>query len=1440
MDDKLKLLLEKIKFPSDDITYFNNGVLNKIIGNKNKSSYLFNISLEKALPFDVYQNFSLLLKKEFSTYENIKTTFTLNQIDNDKIMEYVTNFITLYSKESPLLEIFLDNRLSYDNLIIVKVINKAEEIKFKSIEKKLMTDLSNVGFKDLDVDYQVDKELKKKIEEDLKDIDAKVIIKKESAPKSEALKGNPISSKPINIKEVLVEENNVTIFAKIFGLEIREVTRFYLFSLKLTDYDDSIYANIFIKKEDKEEYNKLKKGLKEGSWYYFKGNIKNDTYKKELTLSINDIMTSNKKEEQIKDEAEIKRVELHTHTFMSQMDGLIEPSKLIKDVANMGYKAIALTDHNSVQSFPDVFHAIKDINSSLKEGETPFKAIYGTELTLVDDVINIVIRANDGSLNQPYVVFDFETTGFNAGGDDSIIEVGAVLINDGKITDRFSKLINPHKKLSPKITEITGITDEILKDGEEEETVIKEFIDWFNDYPMVAHNASFDVSFLERAYSKYKLGTYKNTVIDTLELSKALDSSYAKHSLSAITKRYDITFDEESHHRAVYDAEATALVFNKMIQKLISINYEKLSDLNNLISKKDIYKMGQTYHINLLAQNLIGLKNLFKIISIANTNNFYKTARILRSELIALREGLLVGSGCANSEVFIEATSKSDQELINIIDFYDYIEVQPKDIYNYLIQTGEIKDDNELEQLLKKIISYTKEAGKIIVATGDVHHFKKEDKIYREIIINQKVPGGGLHYLAKKDITVIPSCHYRTTNEMLNDFNFLDPDLAYELVVTNSNKIADMIDTFDVIPQTKGVPFSPRITNSKEIVEQIVYEKASQIYGNPLPEEVDARLKQELKGIIKGGFDVIYLIAQKLVKKSNDDGYFVGSRGSVGSSLVATMLGITEVNPLPAHYICHQCQTSIFSQDNIPLSKDYSSGYDLPDLICPKCGAKLFKEGQDIPFATFLGFDADKVPDIDLNFSGDYQWKAHEYTKELFGIDNVYRAGTIGTVADKTAFGFVKGYCEDKGIMKRNAEIERLAVGCTGVKRTTGQHPGGIVVIPDYKEVFDFTPYQYPADDVKSLWRTTHFDYHAIDECVLKLDILGHDDPTILKKLLDYSKMKIEDIPLDDKDVMSLFTSPAVLGVTSEEIKCNTGTLGVPEVGTKFVIGMLEETKPSTFAELVKVSGLSHGTDVWLNNAQELIKNKIVPFKEVIGCRDDIMIYLIQKGLDPLKAFKTMEFVRKGKASKDPEGWLNHKKVMQDANIPEWYITSCERIKYMFPKAHATAYIISALRIAYFKVHYPIYYYAAYFSVRCFDFALEAMIKGYNAIRTEIENIEKKGYEATNKENNIYEVLLIALEASARKIKFAPIDINKSDAKDFIPLDDNTLLPPFRALDGLGDVVAQKIVEERNDHPFISIEDLQKRGKISSTLIDKMRLMGILDDMDESSQLTLF
>ena len=1554
MDTKLESILKKINYKNDYFVEFIDAKVDRVNANGSKLDIV--IHNKTNLTPEAYNE----LEKSFKDFFNIEEIYLyiiVDEIDNDKLLNEYKNIIGLLKKEKSLLEIFEDSLAFEEEKYLIKAAHEFEKATIEKYIPRITEYLEKRGF-DIDIDVVLSLEerenIKNTINNDLeiKIPTTKVIKQEEKAPtktnftnfgkpkyekkevNEDTIKGRVIKDDAVSIKTIVGEEESVTIEGEVFGTEEFEPSSkaFKILTIKLTDYSDSIYCKIFSR--DEEEFASLKKNCKVGAWLKIRGSTKLDKYAgNEIVLNIRDInKIPPKRTKKIVDDAPVKRVELHAHTMMSQMDGVTKldlgkhTCELVSNAIEAGYRGVAITDHNGCQAFPISYQLIRAHNKKIENVKDHFKGLYGTELTLVDDTVYVVVRPNDLPLEgTTYVVFDTETTGFNAAGGDQMIEIGAVKLKDGEIIDRFDELINPGYHIPDHISELTCITDDMVKDSDTEEEVTKRFLSWVGDCPLVAHNAKFDISFVSMAMKKYNLGEFNYTVLDTLELSHILDQAYARHSLSALVKRYNVPWEEDAHHRADYDAEGTAYVFAKMLQKLIAQNYDTIRDLERLIPKDEIHKFGRTYHFNAIAMNKTGLKNLFKIISLANTVYLYKTPRILRSKLEELREGLLIGSGCYESEVFIQSRSKEGEELTNVINFYDYVEVQPPEVYGHLIQTSDFKNEYEVQAHISKIVRATKDAGKIIVATGDVHHFYREDKIFREIIVNQKVPGGGRHPLAKRDITSIPSQHFRTTNEMLKDFEFLGKDLAYEIVVTNTNKVLDMVDEIEVIIDTKGIPFSPRVKSDDgasyldcpRVVADLVYSKAASWYGNPLPYNIEERIakelygdivykcfsdkvseedkdiskeefdkkvfgmvhdaiiagfdnvketlreylkskwteedgelnddslnkkvKKELGGIIGGGFDPIYLIAQRLVKHSNDDGYLVGSRGSVGSSFVATMMGITEVNPLPAHYRCLNCQTSIFNDDNgNPLGSEYSSGFDLPDKKCPKCGSLMYKDGQDMPFATFLGFNADKVPDIDLNFSDLNQASAHEYTKVLFGVDNVYRAGTIGTVADKTAFGYVKGYCEDKNVMMRTAEVERLAAGCTGVKRTTGQHPGGIVVVPDYMDVSDFTPFQFPADDPTSPWRTTHFDYHSIEEDLLKLDILGHSDPTQLRMIQDLTKTDILKVPMDDKDTMSIFTSTKALGVTNEQIMCPTGTLGIPEFGTPFTISMVSETKPTTFAELIKISGLSHGTDVWLGNAQELIKNNIVPFKEVIGCRDDIMVYLMYHGVAPIKAFKIMEFVRKGRASKDPETWQTHRKSMEEAGIEPWFIDSCQKIKYMFPKAHAAAYVISAFRIAWYKVHMPVYFYASWLTSKATDVDVETMIKGYDAIKSKIEDIQLKGYEATNKEQGILESLKVCLEATARGIKFVPIELDKSNATVWNVKDETSIYPPFASIDGLGDTVANNIVNERQKQNFLSIEDLQNRCKISATLIDKMKSMKILDGMDESSQLSLF
>ena len=1598
MDDKLIKLFEKINLDCETKELFSNSSLSHISKKRDNSKCLFEIKIGKPISYEVYLKVKNLLSDTFYEIDEVNLKFILDDYSNEALEESVKSVMNAISTEKEMFSNCLSNPLNVEKpLVCMSVGNIVEEKQAKVFLDEVFKVLHLLGY---DANYQIkiERSLNEKISEEIKaDLNRKIEIpvKEEVAPSEPKrrypskrvfreddervilgkliensavtpLKTVPVDINEINALEILKSMNDAIVEARVFGIDVIESRKkpgLRIVTLKITDNTDSIYAKMFV--EGDEYFDFFTKNVKEGKWYKFRGSIKYDEYAKEITYSVTDINFFEKKEEKRKDEAVEKRVELHAHTMMSQMDGVADEVALVKTAIAFGHRGIAITDHDGCQAFPHVYgeigkynknlkapytDIIKELEGKLKEASEEeiasieseierkkeemknlpyFKGMYGVELELSYDSADIVANPNDDDIfSSTYVVFDTETTGFNPGLSDSMIEIGAVKLKDGNVIERFDELINPGKPIDEDITNLTGITNEMVADALDEKSATLKFKEWIGDLPLVAHNATFDRNMLEMAYYKYDLGELSNPVIDTWMLSKAINKDCKKHGLSALAKYYKIKFDENvksdddeeneeasaaHHHRADYDAEATGSIFYKMIKQLAKMeNMHTLNDLANIASEKEINEIVKEHHVNMIAKSKKGLKNLFKLISYANTTYLVKSARIPKHVINEHREDLLIGSGCMNGEIFDVALTKTEEKLKEAMEFYDYIEVQAPSNYEHLVFSHDISTYDDLIMALKKIIKCAKEIGKIVVATSDAHTISKEDTIYREFIVNQNVPGKGRHplarYLNKEGYNRIPPQYLRTTNEMLEEFSFLDEETRKEIVIDNTHKILDLCEEYEVI-EFPDKPFSPVIPDSEKTTTDLVYTKAKSWYGDPLPlnieeriakelygdavyrsckdlvmketdedveaktfemvhntinegfdavkkligdnlkekdptlegESLDKAIQKELGGIIGGGFDVIYLIAQKLVKHSNDDGYLVGSRGSVGSSYVATMMGITEVNPLPAHYRCLKCKHSIFEdEDGKSLGATYSSGFDLPDKKCPVCGENLYKDGQDMPFATFLGFNADKVPDIDLNFSDLNQADAHNYTKVLFGEDNVYRAGTIGTVADKTAQGYVKGYYEDRGINKRWVEVERLAVGCTGVKRTTGQHPGGIVVVPDYRDVFDFTPFQYPADDKEAAWRTTHFDYHAIDQDLLKLDILGHSDPTQLRYLQDLTHMTVTDVPLDDKETMAIFLSPKPLGVTEEEIMCPTGTLGIPEFGTNFTIGMLVDTKPTTFSELIKISGLSHGTDVWLGNAQELIRNKVVPFKEVIGCRDDIMVYLMYHGLAPIKAFKIMEFVRKGKASKEPDTWLEHKKTMKDAGIEDWFIDSCGKIKYMFPKAHAAAYVISAFRIAWFKVHMPVYYYATYFSSRITDYDIATMCKGYNAIKNKMQEISAKGKDATKKELDVLETLKIALEATARGIKFAKIDINKSEAKTFVVKDDKTMYPSFSTIDGLGDTVAETIVAERKIRPFSSVEDLQKRGKVSQTLIETMRSLGILDGMDESNQLSLF
>jgi len=1112
----------------------------------------------------------------------------------------------------------------------------------------------------------------------------------------------------------------------------------------------------------------------------------------------------------------VKRVELHMHTQMSQMDAMTSAADLIKRAMSWGMKSIAITDHGVVQSFPEAHKLLGRDNPDMK-------IIFGVEAYLAPDKNPSVTNIKGQPIDTTYCVLDLETTGFSPI-TEKITEIGIMKLQDGKVIDKFSCFVNPEKRIPARVVEVTNITDDMVSDAETIDKVFPKILEFINGSVLVAHNAEFDVGFLKHN-SKILDYDFDFTYVDTLSLAKELFPHFKTYKLGRIAKNLGIKVDVA--HRALDDVNTTVSIFNIMIEKLKQRGAATLEDIDIYGSdeeaKKEEYKKCRTYHAIILAKDYIGLKNLYKLVSYSHLDYFYKKPRILKSLLREYSEGLIIGSACSEGELFQAILlGKSDEEIQNIANEYDYLEIQPLGNNDYLVRTEQVPNKEYLMEINKKIVALGEKLNKPVIASGDVHFMDPEEEIYRRIL----EAGQGF-----KDADNQAPLYLRTTQEMLEEFSYLGYEKAFEVVVTNTNMIADMCQQISPISPEKC---PPHIDGCEQTVKDIAYGKAHNLYGEPLPEIVQKRLDKELDSIIKNGFSVMYIIAQKLVWKSNEDGYLVGSRGSVGSSVAAYMTGITEVNALPPHYRCPGCRHSDFTDYG------YKNGFDLPDKVCPVCGENMDKDGMDIPFETFLGFNGDKEPDIDLNFSGEYQAKAHKYTEVIFGKGTTFKAGTIGTIADKTAFGYVRKYFEEKNITVNKPEIARIAKGCTGIKRTTGQHPGGIIVVPKGREIFEFCPVQHPADDSDSDIITTHFDYHSIDSNLLKLDILGHDDPTVIKMLQDITGVDPQKIPMDDKETMSLFSSTKALGVTPEQINSKVGTFGVPEFGTRFVRGMLLDTRPKTFADLLCISGLSHGTDVWIGNAKDLIDAGTVTLSEAVCTRDDIMTYLIRKGLPPNTAFKIMETVRKGKALKDPEKWAEYEALMREHDVPEWYIDSCRKIKYMFPKAHAAAYVMMAFRIAWFKVHIPKAYYAAYFSIRAKSFDAEYMIFGKEKVKAKMKEIDMLGNEASPKDRDMYDDLEIVLEMYERGIKILPIDLYKSDATKFL-LEEEGLRPPINSISGMGTVAAEGIYRASHEEkPFSSIDNLKKRAKIGNAAADLLRKFGCLNGLTESDQMSFF
>ena len=1241
----------------------------------------------------------------------------------------------------------------------------------------------------------------------------------------------------IELAQVVGEMGEILFRGKVLNVETREIrNEKTIIIYSVTDFTDTITVKMFVRNEQLPD---ILGEVKSGAFLKIKGVTTIDKYDGELTIgSVFGIKKIPDFTETRKDTAPEKRVELHCHTKMSDMDGVSEVKDIVKRAHDWGHKAIAITDHGVVQSFPDANHYIETLDK-----DDSFKVIYGVEGYLVDDLQDVAVNGKGQSLEGTYVVFDLETTGFSPI-KDKIIEIGAVKVENGVIRDHYSTFVNPGVPIPFQITQLTSITDQMVMGSPDIETVLPEFLEFVGDAVLVAHNASFDVGFIEQN-CRYQDIEPDFTSVDTVALARILLPTLSKFKLNVVAKALNIS--QEHHHRAVDDARVTAEIFVKFIQMLHDMDIYDLEKLNQYGAHNvEAVKKLPTYHVIILAKNNTGRVNLYTLISKSHLTYYARRPRIPKSELSKHREGLLVGSACEAGELYQAILNeKSDERIAKIVNYYDYLELQPVGNNQFMIESPKITRVNSIEDIQninRQIIKLGERFNKPVVATCDVHFLDPEDEVYRRIIMT----GKGFN-----DADNQAPLYLHTTEEMLSEFEYLGSAKAREIVIENPGKIADMIEKISPVRPDKCPPVIP---DSDKDLKKICYDKAHSMYGDPLPEIVTERLERELNSIISNGFAVMYIIAQKLVWKSNEDGYLVGSRGSVGSSFVATMAGITEVNPLSPHYYCKKCHYSDFTSEEVKAFAG-GCGWDMPDKMCPVCGEPLVKDGFDIPFETFLGFKGNKEPDIDLNFSGDYQSNAHKYTEVIFGEGQTFRAGTIGTLADKTAFGYVKNYFEERGHRKRKCEIDRIVQGCTGIRRSTGQHPGGIIVLPHGENINSFTPVQHPANDMNTDIITTHFDYHSIDHNLLKLDILGHDDPTMIKSLEAYiSSPAMENeynetdnpfvatnIPLDDRGVMSLFHDTSALGITPDDIGgCPVGCLGIPEFGTDFVIQMVVDTKPQTLSDLIRISGLSHGTDVWLNNAQELIKSGKATISTAICTRDDIMTYLINKGMDSEESFTIMERVRKGTVAKGKcKEWPQFKEDMKANGIPDWYIWSCEKIKYMFPKAHAAAYVMMAYRIAYCKIHFPLAYYASYFGIRADAFSYEIMCQGKESLQQRIDDYNRRSDSLSKKEQDTMKDMRIVQEMYARGFEFLPIDIYRAKASKFCIID-GKLMPPFTSIDGMGEKAAEAVEEAAKDGPYLSKDDFRQRTKASQTVIDSMSELGLLGDLPESNQLSLF
>lgn len=1483
MNSNFKNLLEQIGLLDKQDVY--DGDLIEILIDEADNSWLFDIELDKPLKIEDFVTFNecisklpekKIFKKELSV-EKVRLKIKYANNSTEMLQDYYDFVLKKLAINKPRYNAMIDFPLEQlDNRL--EVVCPKDGTFVNDMLKEIKNELLYMGF-DCIMATRICNEqplIKDKIKKEAASFEnavkqqnvSEMVEKRFVNYKNNVVRGtkNVIKDIPLTENEIFEYKSmneNKAMFSfegTITKNEYRQLRGgSHLYTFIISDDSDSIYVKKFVKDPEEKKY---MDEATTGMIARIKGNASWDNFSGEVSVTAMVFERTNyiiPKDTRM-DLEEEKRIELHLHTKMSTLDGITGVSDYLETAKKWGHAAMAVTDHGTVQSFPDLYRGTKD---------KKIKPIYGCEFTFVDeDKVRIVENPIDKKFDDcTFTVFDLETTGLSVN-FDKVIEIAAVKIKDNQVIERYNVFVNPERPISELTTRLTSITDSDVTSARTIDQVIGEFKEFFEGTIMVAHNAQFDMGFIYKLLKEHDMYDGEMTVIDTITIARAVYSGEIKRfNLKAVSRFFKVNL--EQHHRAIYDTEATGEVFLHMISDARKNGITNIKDFNMLSEKSNAYKYVISKHINILVQNQAGLRNLFNIVSIASTTNFHKEPRLLQSVLNKNREGLLVGSGCMNSTFFETALNKEYDDLKAIGDFYDYFELQPISDFSYL------KDDmpdykERITKTMLRIIKLGDELDIPVVATGDVHHLLDADKRYREIYVTTPLVGGGLHPLSRHK--TVPSQFFRSTKEMLDEFSFLDPKVRKEIVVTNTHLINNKIEWVKAFNPQLYAPTDdflalegiPSIENK---LIKMVGDRAKSIYGEVLPKLVDARLNKEIKSITENKFSTVYYISHLLCIKSLDEGYLVGSRGSVGSSLVATMMDITEVNPLPPHFVCPKCYYSTFKMTNEQKTKvgiredeirlqsildKKDTGFDLPDEVCPRCGAKLNKDGHDIPFETFLGFKGDKVPDIDLNFSGDYQPVVHEYIREIFGVERAFRAGTISTVAEKTAFGYVRGYCEKKDITMRKAEMEHIAQQIKGVRRSTGQHPGGIVVVPNYKEIIDVTPVQFPADDVTSNWRTTHFDYHSFEDNLFKLDVLGHDDPTVIRYLmdkvlenpLDFPFSDAQDMPMDDPNVYSLLNTTETIGLTKEDLNSDVASFGVPEMGTKFVREMLKDSRPKTFSDIVKISGLSHGTDVWLNNAKDLVTGNSpfgkIPFKDVIGCRDDIMVGLIRYNMDEATAFEISEFIRKGKAAKQPDKWEGYKLIMIEHKVPDWFIWSCGKIKYMFPKAHATAYVMMALRIAWFKFYHPILFYSAYFSKRASDFDVYALKGGEYEINKKMEEITDKD-KVSETEKRLYTVLEVAYEMVKRGFSFKNIDINKSDSRDFLITEDKkSLILPFITIDGLGLKVAKSIVKAREEEPFKTQDDIKDRTSLSKTLFGKLEMLDVFEGIPENSQMNLF